>query len=263
MDLNKLNLIKKDILNIPLDEKKKNYEFIGLYVDGTSTFTYEKAAWSIHGFRTFSQYCYPIYLFVSCASPDKEIKAIVSKFSDIRVVLIPSLPSPVLYNEWMFNNCFYLIPEKYQKILSFQEDGGIISFGWEDYVSKKPYSFLGALWKSDIEALSPQFKLQTLKYCNGGVAYRKLSDLLKCCEFVKAHGGQHKFFSGVKINNNLVQDNGWLAEDLMFNAVGHTFEIFYSITPEDCNKFSLEPIELDLFLDKDNLKRPLAFHKID
>mgnify|MGYP003394985199 FL=1 len=65
MDLKKLQLIKQDILKEPLEFKKNNDLFCGLYVDGTGKLTFDMADAMFWGFKVFSEYDYPVYIQIS------------------------------------------------------------------------------------------------------------------------------------------------------------------------------------------------------
>ncbi|MEK6879535.1 MAG: DUF5672 family protein, partial [Nanoarchaeota archaeon] len=102
-----------------------------------------------------------------------------------------------------------------------------------------------------------------LRGVNGGMSYRTMTEVKKCVEYVNNKGGQHKYFSGVKINGEIKQNNSWLAEDLMFCSVGFTFDIFKEVPAQEAKKFSHEPIEYSLYSDKNNPSRPYCWHKCD
>lgn len=263
MDYEKLKSIKEDLLKEPLLSKENSTAFCGLYVDGTGKLTFELADAPFHAFKAYSEYNYPVYLFVSIENDKNEIEKIVKKYPDTRVYSIAPLKTILLYNEWFFNCPWFYIDPKYERVCTFQEDSGIISRGWENYFIHKDWDFIGAPWRSDIKALAHNYELKTLKVCNGGMSVRKVKSMIKVVQFVNEYRGQHKFFKGVQINGTVKQDNSWLAEDLMACSVGFTFDIFKPLTEEDARKFGHEPIELNLYMDKNNLLRPKSFHKVD
>ena len=262
MDFAKLNLIKQDVLKEEWSKKRSSNEFCGLFVDGTGKLTFEAADAPFWSFQCYSQYTYPIYLFVSSSNNTDEIKKIVHKYPNTKVYNIPPLKDSLKYNEWFFNYPWFLLDPKHTKVLSFQEDGFLIKSGWEDFVTKGKYNFIGASWRSEIQALATETLKSTWGF-NGGMSYRTTVEVKKCLQFVNDRGGQHKFFKGVKINGEVRQENSWLAEDLMFVSTGFTYGFFKDVSIEDAKKFSHEPIELGLYMDKKNENRPFAFHKVD
>lgn len=261
MDLQKLSLIKQEILRTPLEEKRRNDEFCGLFVDGRAI-SFEQIDAPLHSFRAFSQYNYPVFVFIHMSTPQEVIDKIYEKYTNIHILPIPYLNGLEKYSEWMFNQCFYLFPEHYEKILTFQDDGFLLKEGWENFVSTGNYDFIGAVWHSDIQVLCNVNTLP-LRTCNGGFSFRNLVPLRKVINFVNENGGQHSFFKGLKINGEIRQRNSWLAEDAMFSSIGFSLGFFKSVTEDECNRFAKEPITFSEFKDYNNSNRPFAFHKID
>lgn len=264
MDIKKLQLIKEDILKYPLPSLKYDNSFCGLYVDGTGKLTFEAANASIHAFKVLSQYDYSLYLFVAAQNDRNEIDKILKKYPNTKVYSIPPLKTSFIYNEWMMNYPWFLIDPKHPRVFTFQEDGGLISKGWEDYFIKGDWDYIGSPWRADIEVLTHKcYTLKTLRVANGGVSCRKIKSMIKAVQFLNKEGGQHKFFKGIKINGELKQENSWLAEDSMLCSIGFTFDIFKPLKEEDARRFGHEPIELSMYMDKNNIDRPYIFHKID
>lgn len=263
MDLEKLALIKDDILKESLNHKKPSSEFCGLYVDGTGRLTFEIADAHFWAQKVYSEYDYPIYLFVASNNNPVEIKKIIDKYPSTKVYNIPPLTNALFYNEWMLNYPWFLIDPKHPRVISFQEDGAPIKKGWEEYVIKGDWDFIGSPWKSEIQVLADKHYLKPLKVSNGGVSVRKIKSMIKVVQLINKEGGQHRFFSGIKIDGVLKQQNSWLAEDAMINAVGYSFDIFKPLSEEDAKKFGHEPIEYSLYMDKNNPARPYVYHKCD
>lgn len=261
MDINKLNLIKKDLLKYPFDrDKKRSDDFCGLCVDGTGNVTLAGLDAFLNSFYYFSLYQYPVFLLVSVTNNKEELKNIVQKYPYTIIVEIPPLTTIEYYSEWMFNYCFQYISPRFEKIFTFQEDGGLIKSGWEEFVTKGNYDFIGAPWKSKIRVIAENVSTAEIQVCNGGVSFRKRSSMLKVLDFINNHGGQHRVFKGLEIDRRLRQYNSWLAEDAMF-SIGFCLDMFKVPTIEECSRFSLEPITLNHYLSQNNL--PFAFHKID
>jgi len=262
VDHEKLEIIKKDILTAPIGLKRSSSDICGLYVDGTGKLTFDIADAPFHAFKAYSQYDYTVYLFIAGNNNKEEIKKIFDKYPNTRVYNIPPLTNALYYNEWMYNYPWFVIDPKHMGVLTFQEDGMLIKPGWEEYVIKGDYDYIGAPWKSEIQALAVEY-LKPTWVGNGGLSYRKIDSLKKCLEYVNNRGGQHKFFKGIKINGVTQHNSSWLAEDILFASVGFTYNFFKDVNIEEAARFSLEPIEFSLYMDKDNPLRPLGFHKCD
>lgn len=263
MDFELLNKIKQDILNEPLIEKAYSEDFCGVFVDGTSKLKFENVDFSFHSFRIYSQYAYPIFLFISYSNSEDEICKLIEKYKHLNIILIPPLKTSFEYNYWMFNSCFQLVPSKFSKVYTFQEDGCLIKSGWEDFVTKGDYDMIGAPWKKDIQVLTKKGYLGPLRLCNGGVSYRKREKMIECSNLVQKEGGQLDFFCGICIDGQIRQNNGWLAEDAMFSSIGWGYDIFKPVGLLEAMEFSLEPITFSLYNSKADPLRPFNFHKID
>src|SRR3990167_11171294 len=246
MDLEKLNLIKKDILKELLCNQKPSDEFCGLYVDGTGKLTFDMADAAFWSFKVFSEHIYPIYLFVASNNNEEEIKKIVNKYQNTKVYCIPPLKNYLEYNSWMLNYPWFLIDPKHENILTFQDDSAIISKGWENYFLSGKWDYIGSPWRSNITVLTKNGPLQTIRVGNGGISARKKKAIIKIVDFINKNGGQHNYFTGIKINGELKQQNSWLAEDAMICPVGATFGLLKLPTEEEARKFGHEPIELSM-----------------
>lgn len=262
MDKQLLKQIGEDVLNEPLEIKGVNDDICGIYVDGTGKLTFEAADPAFHAFRVFSQWLYPIYLFVSEENDINEIKKLEKKYYDVRVRYIKPLRTSFEYNEWMFNIPWYLIGN-HRYVFTFQDDGYCIKPGWEWYCLNNEFDFIGAPWRSFNQVITSFESLPPVKIGNGGCSWRNLNKTKQVIDFVNSWGGQHKFFKSLLIDNQIAQTNSWLCEDIMFTAPGFHYKFFKPVSIEQAAQFSLEPITMKLFLDKDNPNRPYCFHKID
>lgn len=253
-----------DILSYPLEQKEYSEEWCGLYVDGTSKLTFEQANPAFHSFRLYGKKKYPIILFVSLFNDKTELDKILSKYDNVIVWSIKPLESPEEYNEWMFNICFKLIWEKFEKIYTFQEDGFLIKEGFEDFFDEGKFDYIGAPWNVDHELISPYINCPKLRVGNGGCSLRLRSKMLECIKLIQVtYSGQHQVFKGIKIGGEIKQNNSWLAEDILFCTTGFGNNIFKPVAYNEARKFSHEPIDSKLYFDKENLERPLAWHKCD
>ena len=234
-----------------------------MFVDGSSKVTFEKADAAFHSFKLYSQYDYLVYLFVSILNPKEEIEKILCKYPNTIVHQINPLIGLEKYSEWMLKYPWYVIDPKHENILTFQDDSAIIKEGWEDYFLDGKWDYAGSPWRSDITVLTKNGPLKTLRVGNGGISARKRTAIIKVIEYINSNGGQHKYFTGIKINDVLKQQNSWLAEDAAICSVGATFDLLNLPTEEQARKFGHEPIELSLYMDKENETRPWVMHKCD
>lgn len=265
MDLKKLQIIRDEILSIELEDKKESDEFAGIYCYGDNKpFILKDHVASFHSFRVFSQYNYPIYFFINRHSISKEDLEFLQKtYKNIKVCFIRPLSSWLEYNIFYINEIFRLIDKnKHNNLATFQEDGMFIKSGWENYAIN--FSFIGAWWKNAIKLKTDCFNFPPVSCANGGMSFRKLDKVLKVIELVDKLGGQENIIRGQYVQNNqgifdLRVNNFCIAEDAFFSYVGFGSEIFEPITKDQCDIFSLEPIEINQFKNK----RAFAFHRVD
>lgn len=263
LNRNLLNKIKKDSFSYGMPNLKKSDDFVGVYLHSNSPFTRDDHEAPIRNFRIFSQYWYPLYFFIDEASITDDFVYIYNNYGPFNVIRIPNLKNSFEYNYYFFNKLFRFIDKKYNFLFTFQDDGFCISSGWEEFITTNDFDYIGAPFRARINVLTNDGELNIPKVGNGGVSIRKLSSILKVIDYVDSKGGQLQYFKGIKINDKLMQNNGWLAEDAMFCSVGFSLGMFKPITLAQAAKFALEPISYRMYCDKKNKNRPYNFHKID
>ena len=261
MDYQKLQLIKDDVLRLPVEQKKYSDEFAGVYLHSNSPFKLEEHQAPIHAFRAFSEYCYPIYLFISLDAITPDVEKIIELYSPIKVVSIVRLKDIYEFNNFCINNLLYLIDSKHDRLLVQQSDGFLIKKGWEEKCYG--YSWLGSSWKDEIKVIENTFNYPALQVGNGGFGYRSKSKCLKVLDLVNKYGGQQKIVKGLQINENPPrQQNGWfLAEDLFYCYFGFGAGIFDPVSLDYANSFAKEPITLIEY--NRDIKPCYGFHRID
>lgn len=257
MNLELLAKIKQSFLDTPLVRKPRSDEFAGVYLHSNSPFAKEKHEGPIRSFRLFTQYEYPLYIFISLDALTEDFNYIVNNYGDIRIEIIPTLKNIYEFNEFSINNLLYYIDPKHNNLLYFQEDSGFIKEGVEELC--QGYSWLGAPWKEKIRVIEDKFNFDWIQVGNGGHNFRKRDKCLKVLDFVKKHGGQTEIVQGLQIEGKHRTYSPFLAEDAFFCHFGFGAEIFEPVSLEHARKFSLEPITYKQFLNKESV----GYHRID
>lgn len=261
MDLQKLQLIKEDVLSKELPRRLYSDEFAGIYLHSNSPFKLEDHQAPIHSFRLFSKYRYPLYLFISLDAITPDVEKLIQLYSPITVVSIIRLKDIIAFNNFCINNLLYLINTKHDCLLTLQFDGFLLKEGWEDKCYG--YSWLGSVWKDSIKVIENTFNYPAVKGFNGGFNFRRKSKCLKVNELVQKYGGQQKLVKGLQINENPPRSQaGWfLAEDLYFSYFGFGAGIFENVDVKYANSFAKEPITWLEY--NENPKSCYGFHRID
>lgn len=261
MDLQKLQFIKNDVLKKEIPNRLYSEEFAGVYLHSNTPFKLEDHQAPIHSFRVFSQYKYPLYLFISLDSITEDVKKIIELYPPITVVSITRLKTIIEFNNFCINNLLYLINSRHDRLLTLQNDGFLIKSGWEEKCYG--YSWLGAVWRDSIKVVENTFNYPEIIGFNGGFNYRSKSKCLKVNELVQKHGGQQKIVKGLQINENppRQQSGPFLAEDLYFSYFGFGSGLFEPVTKEYADAFAREPITLEEY--KREVRPCAGFHRID
>ena len=261
MDLEKLQLIKNDVLKKEIPNHLYSEEFAGIYLHSNTPFKLEDHQAPIHSFRLFSKYRYPLYLFISLDAITPDVEKLIKLYSPITVVSIVRLKDIIAFNNFCINNLLYLIHPKHEKLLTFQSDGFLIKEGWEEKCHG--YSWIGAVWRDSIQVVENTFNYPAVKGFNGGFNFRRKSKCLKVNELVQKYGGQQKIVKGLQINENppRQQTGSFLAEDLYFSYFGFGAGISEDVSVSHANSFAKEPITWLEY--NENPKNYCGFHRID
>lgn len=257
MDLEKLNYIRRKTLEVDASTKPKSDEFAGVYLHSGSPFRYREHIAAFHSFRAFSQYNYPIYFLISPEDITEDVNCLISKDKNIIVVDIPRLNSVYEFNMFSIYGLLHFINPKHNNLLYFQYDGHPVKSGWENYVIN--YDWLGAPWKEPIQVIENKFGFGPVQVGNGGANFRKRDKCLQVLELLEKNGGQDKIVKGMQIIGKHGTEGPYLAEDIFFSWFGFGAGIFKPTSIEEARKFSIEPITLEQFNNKDSF----LFHKID
>jgi hypothetical protein len=258
MDIEKLNIIRKEILSISLDDKPKSDEFCGVILHSNSPFKLSEYAAAFHSFLVCSSYCYPVYFFISNDAINEEFLSFISCHSNIHVIAIERLSDIFQYNSFVLEKLFYLLPNKSENLLMFQNDGFLISPEWEDYCSN--YDYLGAPWRKSVKIDEDIFYLENTYVGNGGFSFRKKSKMIQVLEKLERYGGRNKIIKGLYLDDKRVVTEGkYVVEDAIFSYFGFGLGIFKPVTINESQRFSVEPIKLESFYKRENY----GFHKID
>lgn len=258
MDLEKLQLIRDDILKEEYIPKAKSNEFSSLFVHSGCPFTLKENLFTFHAFRRFSDKNYPIYLFIT--GEDKgELDLLLERIDNIHVAIIPKLKNAFEYNNWMLYSLYSLLPENVENLLTMQNDGSLIKSGWEEYCIN--FDYLGSNWDKSVNLLQNYYPNINRTYIgNGGFSFRKASKIKEVLKAIKKAGGKN-FIHGQTIDDEVAYFGNDFAEDAVLSVLGFGLGIFNPVTVEQARKFSHEPIEFSLYMDKNNTERPMGFHK--
>lgn len=261
MDLQKLQFIRDDVLKKDIPSQQMSNDFAGVYLHSNSPFVLKEHIASFHSFRVFSQYQYPIYLFISLDAITPDVETIVNLYQPVKVVTIQRLKTIIDFNNFCINNLLYLIDVNHENLLFFQSDGFIIKEGWEEKCSD--YSWLGAAWKDSIKVIENTFNFPEVIGFNGGCNFRRKSKCYQVNDLVDKYGGQQKIVKGLQINEKIPrQQSGYfLAEDLYFSYFGFGAGIFEPVSLNYIDTFAKEPLTLAEY--NKEIKPVHLFHRID
>lgn len=259
MDIEKLNFIKKDVLKTEIVEKPVSDEFAGVYLISNRPFNPNEDIPPNHAFRAFSEKKYPIYFFVSSDVINNELKDFAQKIGNIRVMLIPKLTDIQAFNNFSINSLLNYIDEKHEKLLFYQNDGFLIKSGFEEKCAG--YSWLGSVWKEDIQVVENTFNYPPIRVGNGGANFRRRSKCLEVYNLVNKYGGQQKIVKGLKIGGQIRTNDWFLAEDAFWCHFGFGSGIFEPVNINYANSFAKEPITMVEY--QTDPKPCFLFHRID
>lgn len=248
-----------DILNIKYQEKPNSDDFCGIFLESRNRAvnSYEEYA-SMFSFKAFSQFNYPIFAFVN-ENIIKENKFLdPEKVKEWRINLIPIQELATRKDYAVFNYKFNVFNKLggIDKCVTLHPDGFLIKEGWEEYVIKNDFDFIGAKWlhcpsirSSNTTINNELLKMSPVYGCNGGFSYRKASVMNAII---------NKFNQN---SLNTLYENGRAdkfppPEDLFFNFFGWNLGLIKPPTKEECDIFSLDPITLKEY----NNQASFGFH---
>ena len=257
MDLELLNRIKQKVLDIPLAPKEESNDFLGVCLHSNSPFKKEDYEAPIKSFKLYSDFDYPVVLYLSDDSLTRDVDYIAKKYKNVSIESIPRLSSIFEFNLFSIYNLPFLIQA--DRCVYFQNDGFLLKKGWEEKTFG--YSWLGAKWKYPIKVTENVFNFGPVQVGNGGCNFRRTSKCKQVLDFVRSHTSDRDFIKGIKINNKTVNVGSFLAEDLFFCYFGFGSGIFEPVDLNFVDSFAKEPI---LFKDaiSDNPSCHF-FHRVD
>ena len=228
-------------------------EFLGLYVHGGhKPFVLHEHEVAFASFRKFSKKLYPIWFFYA-EEPDHDdagMKEIANRYSPVHVIEIPVLGGMHEYSKFMIWKVFQMLPEKYEKVLTFQSDGFLRNPGWEDWINEHDPDYVGAPWDykwgghPDPEVILPPEMMEKFQFPegeklevgNGGFSFRKRSKMLEVAEAIKEEeivweGGYCQY----GVNAHCAMEDGIICQ------VGFSTGILKPISPDLAREFSVDP----------------------
>lgn len=255
MDKGLLEKIKKEVLSVPFEAKQKSRDFAGFYVHSNKPFSLEEHEAAIHSFFVFSNYCYPLYLFISLESITDDLKFLLQKYP-LKINIIPKLNSIYEYSDFLAYQIPFLLEEEH--LIHIHPDGFLIKSGWEN--ETLGYGWLGAKWKYPVRVIENTFNFGCIQTGNG-IGYRSRSKIIQVLNELEKFGGQHNIVKGIEINGELRNVGSFLAEDLLFCYFGFGMGIFKPVDLNWIDSFAIEPIEWKDY--NQSIKPCYFFHRID
>jgi Protein of unknown function (DUF5672) len=239
-----------EILTTPLAKKPQSNEFCAVFVDGRDreiNCCEDYAAF--YSFNIASQCNYPIFAFV--ANTENFLHNNQSLINDLRINVIKINPLKNLneYSYFVINNVFYHLGVcKYA--ITIQPDGFFTGKqGWEDYALSTKVPFLGARWLHHAFVIGKtqdnqwaRFSNKSTCFCNGAFSFRDI-DVMKNIASTYSHLTLAEYGD---------PNNTYPKEDLFFGHFLYNVENFTPPTIEQCNKFSLDPIDIQEFTNKES-----------
>ena len=244
-----IKLVCNDILQNDKNHTCKSDVFAGIFVEGRNREinNLEDFA-SFHSFYVFSEYSYPIYVFINNTKNFLNNREDLIKKYNIIINQIPTL-SHDEYSDFCIKKLYFLIPENIKHIITIQSDGMFMKKGYENYVLNKKFAYIGSPWlhSPSIDILNssnewiPFFK--DTRVGNGGLSYRNT-------DFCRAASKQ---FSSLTLRERFTE-NKRPPEDLFFSTIANHF--FKSPSLEEARKFSIDPLDEHDY----NNKTSFGFH---
>ena len=174
------------------DPTEYSDEFLGVYVHGGhKEFKFEECEAAFASFRKCSKNYYPLYFFYADWGDrmiDEGFKEIVVRHSPLKVIEINPLESIEAYSSFMIWDLWKHIPEQYNKVLTFQDDGHLYNSGWEEFINEHDPDYIGSYNIFDPEHYETTLPIKNLKsytnksidyIINGGFSFRKRDKMVE------------------------------------------------------------------------------------
>ena len=215
--------------------KPVSQDFAGIYIHGQAKpFSLETHEVPLNCFRHFSQYSYPLYLFVS-EGYEGELDKLLKRDQNIIHITIPVMENIADYDRFVIEDLYRLLPDSAENTLIFHDDGFLIQGGWESYALG--FDYIGAPWPEpcggDKLILHNQDRYPIscrTKVGNGGCCFRKRSKCLEVLNRVQLDDLNWEFLQG------------HLPDDVFFSYFGFGLSIFKPVTPDEARRWATEPI---------------------
>lgn len=244
-----INLVCNNILRekLDIDNKEKSNEFCGVFIEGRNReINYLEDFAALKSFKLFSQFNYPIFLFINNDSNLLEGNHWLIDKWRINVIKIPEITNLQDFSKFCIKELYFKLPNWAENLLMLQPDGLLLKSGWEKYVKDNDFSLIGAHWQHytslqvKTDAGWQRMIFNPVYGCNCGLSFRKASKMrLISTKFDK--------YTLRQIND----DN--LSEDSYFSYLGFGSGLCKLPTLKECDQFSKDPITLEVYNDKSNL----------
>lgn len=257
-----LNKICFDILSTDLSkndlwkcDKEHSNEFTFIFVDGREQeFSHLEYLAAFKSTKLFSEKNYKILVFVPNTRNFLD-NCIDLENWRIEIIKIDPIKSHDDYSKFMIEKLPWLIPTQYWNLIFFQSDSFFIKNGWENYIKSLDVTYLGTAWRhfAGIQIYQNNQWLDfkdTNQVCvgNGAVSFRTLPSMRSISYATKN-----------MILRERGTENKLPPEDLHYSFFNQIWGKL--ATPDECKKFSTDPIDLEDYNNKSSFACHFPKHK--
>jgi len=231
--------------------KEKSNEFVGIFLHGgEKPVNYQQIYLPFASFIKNSKYKYPILWFYGGEIND-EVNKILNKFDNVQLVPIKSITNSQDLNDFYLYQLPKLIPEEFENILYFQDDGFLIKSGWEQFVLDNDIDYAGAPWYDYInypllihefyirEENLKRAKFPFCQYGNGGFSFRKRSKLMRLIACLPNPDKLHYYEKKLRQIESYKFTMG-VTEDWLTSHIGINRQIFKELDIATARDFAQE-----------------------
>jgi hypothetical protein len=246
-----IKYVCNDILSNPYQNKPSSTLFAGVFIDGRNREINSLEDYAcFHSFSIFSEYSYPIYVFVHNVDNFLDNNQDLIKKYNIQLFKIKELRSLEEYSSFCIRQLYTFLPRSIENIITLQPDAMLIKSGYEKYLLDNDFIYIGAPWlhAPAIEFFGEDDRwhdfFNSVRIGNGGMSYRKASFCRQASEV----------YGNFILREKFAENNKKPQEDLFFAVLAN----LYKNTPtiEQARKFSIDPLDK---IDYNN-KTSYAFH---
>lgn len=244
------------VLNTPVIDKEPSDDFAFILVEGRpDAANHIEEYCALRSAKAFSSQNYPIFVFLN---NDKDFigyeYGLMNKWR-INIIKVPPLLSLEDYTNFCIKDLYYLLPNNIERVITMQSDGFLLKNGWEKYILNNDFDWISSHWKhyAQIELFINNTwiigeGLKSTCIGNGGFSFRKASKMRAISDR----------FKDLRFREYGRNDNRIPMEDLFYTYLGFNSDILKIPTLKQCDEFSVDPLTLDIWNNKEKL--PFGFH---